>query len=326
MSPSPPKVLVEVDGRQLALSNLDKLLYPPAPGEADGGFTKGQVLDYYSRIAPVLLPHLAGRPLTFKRYPDGVAGKFFFEKNAPSHRPPWLRTATLPSPGSTKNRETITYAVLEDLPGLMWAANLATLELHVPMWRVDEAGAALAPDLLVFDLDPGAPATIVECCVVAGLLRDELAADGLQAVAKTSGSKGLQLYVPIEDSGSAAERGRGAAPPGSTSAYARALAQRLETRHPELVVSNMKKDLRGGKVLVDWSQNNPAKTTVAVYSLRARPEPTVSTPVTWDEVTGCAREGDPDLLRFRSAQVLARVDALGELFARALGPPHPLPG
>jgi bifunctional non-homologous end joining protein LigD len=309
VSPSSVKVPVVVEGRQLTLSNLDKVLYPEV------AFTKGQVIDYYTRIAPVLLPHLAGRPLTFKRYPNGVDGHFFFEKNAPSHRPSWVRTAVIATPGSTKNRETINFAVVEDLPTLVWVANLASIELHVPMWRVATGGGASDPDLLVFDLDPGPPATIVECCRVASLLRTALAEDGLSAHPKTSGSKGLQLYVGVA----------GGTGGGGTSGYARTLAERLEKAEPGLVVSRMTKELRGGKVLVDWSQNNPAKTTVAVYSLRARPHPTVSTPVTWAEVEWCADAGDPDLLRFTSDDVLERVAADGDLFAPLLEPSASLP-
>jgi bifunctional non-homologous end joining protein LigD len=303
---SPEKVAVEVDGRTLTLSNLDKVLYPEV------GFTKGEVLDYYTRIAPVLLPHLANRPLTFKRYPDGVEGKFFFEKNAPSHAPEWVRRVRLPSPGSTKNRDTIDYAIVSDLPTLVWAANLATLELHVPMWRVTAQGKPKHPDLLVFDLDPGPPATIVECCQVAQHVRDVLDADGLSAYPKTSGSKGLQLYVPLDAK----------SPWEDVHAYAKSLAQRLEREQPQLVVWNMKKELRTGKVLVDWSQNNPAKTTIAVYSLRARPTPTVSTPVAWAEVEACRRAAD---LSFTSADVLSRVEAEGDLFAPCLDGGQQLP-
>src|SRR4051794_6855495 len=298
------KVPVQVDGRTLTLSNLDKVLYP------DVGFTKGEVLDYYTRIAPVLVPHVANRPLTFKRYPDGVDGKFFFEKNAPSHTPDWVPRVTLPSPGSTKNRSTLNYAVMNDLPTLVWAANLAALEFHVPMWQVNlrartDANKTHNPDLMVFDLDPGPPATIVECCEVAQHVRTVLDADGLSSYPKTSGSKGLQLYVPLD-----AKK-----PWEDVHTYARQLAQRLEKEHPTLVVWNMKKELRTGKVLVDWSQNNSAKTTVAVYSLRARPAPTVSTPVTWDEVESCA---DPADLRFTSTDVLARVADMGDLFEPTL--------
>jgi bifunctional non-homologous end joining protein LigD len=284
------KIVVEVEGRQLALSNLDKVLYPD-------GFTKGQVLDYYTRIAPVLLPHLADRPLTLKRWPDGVQGHSFFEKNAPSYRPEWLRTETLPSPGSTKKRESIDYAVIEELAALVWVANLATLELHTPMWRVGGGG----PDLLVFDLDPGPGTSIVECCEVALLLRPLLEAEGLTPIAKTSGSKGMQVYA------------RTHVP--DTSTYAKELAQRLEKQRPQLVVHRMAKALRPGKVLVDWSQNNPAKTTVSVYSLRARDTPTVSTPLTWQEVETCSSATE---LVFTSDDVLGRVEAQGDLFGPLL--------
>jgi bifunctional non-homologous end joining protein LigD len=292
------KVVVDVEGHQVALTNLEKVLYP-------NGFTKGQVLDYYTRIAPVLLPHLAGRAVTRKRYPDGVEGQVFFEKNAPRGTPDWVTVVTLPSPGSSKGRETIDYVVVDRLAALVWTANLASLELHTHMWRVQD-GKALPPDLIVFDLDPGPPATIVECCRVALLLRTVLEADGHTAVAKTSGSKGLQLYARAGSFGSAEE----------TSAYAKSLAQRLEKEHPDLVVHRMTKALRDGKVLVDWSQNSAAKTTVSVYSLRARPTPTVSTPVTWDEVEACRR---PEDLVFTSDDVLARVEESGDLFAPLLG-------
>jgi bifunctional non-homologous end joining protein LigD len=293
------KVVVDVEGHQVALTNLEKVLYP------DVGFTKAQVLDYYTRIAPVLLPHLRDRALTRKRYPDGVEGQVFFEKNAPRGTPDWVRTERLPSPGSRKNRETIDYVVVDDLATLVWTANLASLELHTHMWRVG-AGRLLPPDLLVLDLDPGPPATIVECCAVARRLRPLLEADGLQPLAKTSGSKGLQVYA----------RAAGLSSAEQTSAYAKALAQRLEREHPDDVVHRMTKALRPGKVLVDWSQNSAAKTTVSVYSLRARQRPTVSTPVTWDEVEACRSAED---LVFTSDDVLRRVTELGDLFAPLLG-------
>ncbi|MEV0229859.1 non-homologous end-joining DNA ligase [Nonomuraea sp. NPDC050786] len=289
------KVPVRVDGRELTLSNLDKVLYP------EYGFTKAEVIDYYSRIAPVLLPHLQGRPLTVKRYPNGVAGQSFFEKNAPDHTPSWVRQVTLPAPGSTKNRETIDFAVVDDLPTLVYYANLAALELHVPQWRVDEDGEALPPDTLVFDLDPGAPATIVECCEVALMLREVLAGEGLTARPKTSGSKGMQLYADWDCR-------------EEPSAYARRLARLLEKEHPKQVVSVMTKAARPGKVFIDWSQNNPAKTTVAPYSLRAREQPTVSTPLLWKEVESCER---PEELVFTAPDVLARVEKRGDLFSRA---------
>ena len=293
------KVAVDVEGTQVVLSNLEKVLYPSV------GFTKGQVLDYYTRIAPVLLPHLAGRALTRKRYPDGVDGMVFFEKNAPRGTPEWVHVETLPSPGSTKNRETIDYVIVDDLATLVWTANLAALELHTHMWRIAGPGQAAPPDMVVFDLDPGEPATIVECCEVALLLREVMTEDGLDPIPKTSGSKGLQLYARADGFGSSEE----------TSAYAKALAQRFEKSHPELVVHRMTKALRPGKVLVDWSQNSAAKTTVSVYSLRAKQRPTVSTPVTWDEVSSCT---SPDDLVFTSDDVLARVEKNGDLFAPLL--------
>lgn len=273
------KVLVEVEGRQLTLSNLDKPLYPD-------GFTKGQVIDYYSRVAPVMLPHLRGRTATRVRCPDGVEGERFFEKNAPRGTPDWVRTFR--SGG-------VEYVVVEDLPTLVWCANLAAIELHVNQWKV---GGEPSPDLLVLDLDPGPPATVVECCRVALMVREQLADLGVDAVAKTSGSKGMQLYTraPVED----------------TSAFAKVLAEGLEKNHGDLVVSRMTKTLRPGKVFLDWSQNNPSKTTVAPYSLRARPAPTVSTPVTWEEVEACRA---PEDLVFTSEDVLERVGRLGDLFA-----------
>jgi bifunctional non-homologous end joining protein LigD len=295
VSPDTRKVAVEVEGRALTLSNLDKVLYPAA------GFTKAQVIDYYQRIAPVMLPHIDSRAVTIKRYPEGVDASFFYQKNAPAHRPGWVPTATIASPGSTKSRETIEYLLGGDLPTLIWAANLAALELHTPMWRYPHVGE---PDLLVFDLDPGAPATIVECCEVALLLRPLLAELGFAPVAKTSGGKGLQLYAAVTEMTSQ-----------RTSDLAKDLAERLEQEQPRLVVSRMTKALRPGKVLIDWSQNNAAKTTVAPYSLRARAQPTVSTPVSWDEVTACKRAAD---LVFTADDVLARVADAGDLFAPTL--------
>ncbi len=291
------RLTVDVEGTPVVLSNLDKVLYPAV------GFTKGQVLDYYTRIAPVLLPHLAERALTRKRYPDGVDGPVFFEKNAPRGTPDWVSVVTLPSPGSSKGRETIDYTVVDSLAALVWTANLASLELHTHQWRVDRE----APDLLVLDLDPGPPASVVECCEVALLLRPVLQADGLEPYAKTSGSKGLQLYARAGALGTSEQ----------ASAYAKDLARRFEASHPDLVVHRMTKALRPGKVLVDWSQNSAAKTTVTVYSLRARPRPTVSTPVTWEEVAACR---SPEDLVFTSDDVLARVAAHGDLFAPLLAP------
>ncbi len=291
---------VEVAGRRLALSNLQKVLYP------DAGFTKGELIDYYAKVADAILPHVAGRPVSMKRYPDGVESKGFFAKNAPNGTPDWVRTARLPVPGSTMNRDEIDYVVADDLPTLVWLANMAAIELHVPQWKVGARGKVYGPDLLVFDLDPGPPAAIGECCQVALWLRDELAADGLDAYPKTSGSKGMQVYAPIRP-----------ADPEAPSVYAKELAQRLEAREPGLVVSRMLKTLRPGKVLIDWSQNNTAKTTVAPYSARARPEPTVSTPLSWDEV------GAGGLLRFTTADVLERIAAHGDLFAPLLAKDRP---
>jgi len=300
------KIAVQVDGRDITLTNLAKVLYP-----ADG-FTKAEMLDYYQRISPVLLPHIAGRPMTLKRYPDGVDDESFFAKHAPAGRPDWVRTEEIVSHSSRSRSpgEPIEYVVLDDLPSLMWAANLAALELHVPMWRFPEPGKGtrkpapehgLAPDLLVFDLDPGEPATIVDCCRVAEALRPVLADADLDALPKTSGGKGLQLYARI--SGMTAEQ---------ASALAKDIAERLERERPEQVVSRMTKSLRPGKVLIDWSQNNGAKTTVAPYSLRAREHPTVSTPVAWDEVAACRDVTD---LYFTAPDALARVESHGDLFA-----------
>ncbi|RUL91105.1 non-homologous end-joining DNA ligase [Verrucosispora sp. FIM060022] len=295
---------VEVEGRTLDLSNLDKVLYPQA------GFTKGEVIDYYTRIAPVLLPHLADRALTRIRYPNGVDGNSFFEKNAPAATPSWVRTENLPAPGSSKGRETIDYVVADDLPTLVWLANLAALELHTPQWKVGEH-----PDLMVVDLDPGAPASLKQCCQVALLLRDRLAADGVDAYPKTSGKKGMQLSCPIAGTQSSDD----------VSGYARRIAQELEREHPKLIVSKMAKNLRPGKVFIDWSQNNAAKTTVAPYSLRAQPVPSVSAPLTWDEVAAGAAGKRPSSRPYTAGEVLKRVDEHGDLLAPLLnlGPALP---
>jgi bifunctional non-homologous end joining protein LigD len=290
---------VDVEGHHLTLSNLSKVLYPEA------GFHKGEIIDYYSRIAPVLLPHLADRPMTVKRYPNGVEQSFFFEKNAPRGTPSWVRTVTLPVPGSTMKRETIDYVVVEGLPTLVWLANLAALELHVPQWRVPRRARKPRVDTIVFDLDPGPPATIAECCEVALPLRELLETDGLTPVPKTSGSKGMQVSAAIDvDDVELPSR------------YARSAAIRLEREFPDLVVSRMTKSIRPGKVFVDWSQNSPAKTTVAPYSLRAKSTPTVSTPLTWDEVAGGGG------ISFTADEVLERVDEHGDLFAAVLDDRH----
>jgi bifunctional non-homologous end joining protein LigD len=290
------EIIVNIEGRRLPLSNLDKVLYP------ETGFTKGQVIDYYTRVAPILLPHLAGRPLTLKRYPEGVGGMFFYEKNCPRHRPEWVATAPIWSEG---NHRWMDYCVVQNLPTLVWAANLAALELHTSL---SMASAMAHPLAIIFDLDPGEPATIVQCCQVALWVREAFARAGLRSFAKTSGSKGLQVYVPLNSGVSYDE----------TKPLAHQLALSLERKHPELVVSDMKKALRGGKVLVDWSQNDEHKTTICVYSLRARPHPTVSTPVSWAEVSRCLQSGDPAKLEFTAAQVLERVERHGDLFAPVL--------
>jgi bifunctional non-homologous end joining protein LigD len=279
--------VVEVEGRRLKLTNMEKVLYP------ETGFTKGQVIDYYARIAPVLLPHLKNRPCTLRRYPNGVDGQSFYEKNVARHAPEWVRTERLPTPGSSKGNEFLDFVLIEDLATLAWVANLAALELHVPQWTVGND-----PDLLVFDLDPGPPATVVECCQVALWLREELAEGGYTAWPKTSGSKGMQLYVPVEPDEM------------DTWEYSRKLADRLAKAYPRQVVATMAKVQRPGKVFIDWSQNKPGKTTVAPYSLRARSRPTVSTPVTWQEVEDCERVED---LTFTADEVRGRVEEFGDL-------------
>ncbi len=303
---SPERVAVTVDGRPLSLSNLGKVLYPEI------GFTKGEVLDYYARIADVMLPHLTGRPVTFRRWPDGTGGKSFVEKHVPSHAPDWIRTVKVPSSGgggwgrAESSGEDVEYVVVDDRPALIWAANLAAIEFHVPLWHIGRRGQPPGrPDHLVFDLDPGPGASIVECSRVACWIADRLSAGHREPVAKTSGAKGMQVYVKL---------------PASTGwdvARERALrlAQAVEKDHPELVVTNMKKQLRRARVLIDWNQNHPAKTTVAAYSLRGGSEPTVSAPVTWDEVADCADSGDPARLRFTAGAVLDRVERDSDLFA-----------
>jgi bifunctional non-homologous end joining protein LigD len=287
---------VRVGDHEVQITNLEKVLFPQT------GFTKGQLIDYYARIAPVMLPQVVGRPLTMKRYPDGVEGKFFFEKRIPSHAPRWVKTATVRS----ERQGSITYPVVDDLPSLVWAANLGTIEFHVPLWRAAARRSLPAnPDLMVFDLDPGEGASIVECCEVAMLLVESLSGRGTDVYAKTSGMKGLQLYYPVGPrTGWEAVREE-----------AHGVARQLESEHRDLVVSTMRKDLRRGRVLIDWSQNHPAKTTIAVYSVRAAPTPTVSTPVALSEVRRCAHQGAPGVLRFDTDAVLARVAKEGDLFA-----------
>jgi bifunctional non-homologous end joining protein LigD len=293
--PTTQRVHVRVGDRQLALSNLDKVLYP-----ADG-FTKAEVINYYSRIAPVLLPHLADRPVTMIRYPDGVDHPAFFEKNTPHGAPDWLPRARLPSTGSRGSGDTIDYPLIPDLPALVWAANLAALELHVPQWRITPGPVRSLPDRLVFDLDPGEGSTIVECAQVALRLRALLEADGLTPFPCTSGSKGMQLYCPIHTD-----------QPDHPSAYARTVAQQLARETPDTVTAVMAKARRTGKVFIDWSQNNPHKTTISPYSLRGRDQPTVATPITWDEVTTCRQ---PEQLTFTADDVLHRIQDTGDPLA-----------
>ena len=294
---------VEIQGKDLKLSNLEKVLYPAT------GFTKKDVIDYYVKIAPAMLPHLNGRALTRKRYPDGVDAEPFFEKNAPMHKPAWVKTAPI---WSGSNRRTVNYILADDLATLVWLANLAALELHPSL--------ALAKDIecpteMVFDLDPGPPANVVQCCQVGLWLREIFGHFGLQSFPKTSGSKGLQIYVPLNTPTTF----------DKTKLFSHALAQLLEHDHPEQVVSDMKKNIRGGKVFVDWSQNDEHKTTIAVYSLRAREHPTVSTPVTWDEVERALKKKDASLLVFEAKQVVARFEKQGDLFEPVLELKQKLP-
>jgi len=291
---------VEVGGRQLRLSNLEKVLYPA------GDFTKGQVVDYYARVAPALLPHLRGRPLTMVRLPDGVEGERFFEKRCPGHRPEWLRTVPLDA-GSE-----IDACAVDDLPALVWVANLAALELHTPQARADDP---LHPTAMVFDLDPGPPADVRDCARVAVDLRDVLDQLGLHAVVKTSGSKGLHVSVGLRPSADAE----------TTKAFALALGRILESRDAKRVTVNMARDQRAGRVFVDWSQNDRHKTTVCAYSLRATPLPQVSTPLAWDEVVAAIDSDDAAFLRFDPDAVLARVDELGDLYGGSLTEDQELP-
>ena len=293
------RVEVRAGERTLSLSNLDKVLYPEA------GFTKSQVIDYYARIAPVMVPHVAGRCMTLRRWPNGVDQPSFFQKTCPGHRPDWLETAVGPGDGDNG----IDYCRLDEPAALVWTANLAALELHAPMARCDDLDAPLA---LVFDLDPGPGTAMEECCQVALVLRDILASVGLAAWPKTSGSKGLQLYAPLNSPHTHQHASR----------FALAAGQLAMRERPDLVVVEMAKAARTDRVFIDWSQNSKHKTTIAPYSLRARPEPTVSTPVGWSEVEAGA-EGSP--LSFTADQVLARVEADGDLFAPLLDREQRLP-
>ncbi len=294
---------VDIQGRHLKLSNLEKVLYPAT------GFTKKDVIDYYARIAPAIIPHLAGRALTRKRYPDGVEGEPFFEKNAPMHKPDWVKTAPI---WSGRNRRTVHYILADDLPTLVWLANLAALELHPSLALAEDI---TRPTMMVFDLDPGPPANIIQCCQVGLWLREIFEHFGLKSFPKTSGSKGLQVYVPLNTPVTYE----------STKTFAHALAQVLEHDHRDLVLSEMSKQARTGKVFVDWSQNDEHKTTIAVYSLRAREHPTVSTPVSWEEVERAHKKKDASLLVFEAKQVVSRFDKLGDLFEPVLELKQKLP-
>jgi bifunctional non-homologous end joining protein LigD len=294
---------VEIEGRELSLTNLDKVLYPEV------GFTKALLIDYYVRIAPYLLPHLKDRPLTMKRYPEGVGGFFFYEKNCPKHRPDWVQTTQVWSHG---NNRWMDYCLVQDIATLVWSANLADIELHTSL----SLGRKIEqPTMIVFDLDPGAPANIIQCCQVGLWVREVFDRLGLQSFPKTSGSKGLQVYVPLNT----------AVTYDDTKPFAHELARLMERAHPELIVSDMKKALRVGRILVDWSQNDQYKTTVCVYSLRAKDKPTVSTPVTWDEVGKCLKKKDQDLLVFESSKAISRAEKLGDLFEPVLKLQQKLP-
>src|SRR6202790_112125 len=284
--------VVEVEGKHLSLTNLDKVLYPKT------GFAKGQVIDYYARIAPVLLPHLAGRPLTMKRYPGGVDQEYFFEKNATKHRPDWVKTAPIWSEG---NQRDVNYILANDLPTLVWIANLASIELHPSLSLARDIST---PTMIVFDLDPGPPANIVQCAQVGLWVREIFDHFGLQSFPKTSGSKGLQIYIPLNTKTSYEQ----------TKPFAHALARLLEQEHRDLVVSDMKKAIRTNKVFVDWSQNDQHKTTISVYALRAREHPPVSTPIAWDEVEEALKKKEAARLVFEAKDVLARVEKMGDLF------------
>ena len=302
MSPAAKEIHVEVDGRTLKLSNLDKVLYPRT------GTTKGEVLNYYARISPVLLPHLKDRAVTRVRWPHGVEKASFFEKNTPAGTPSWVRTATVSTTGSrgpSKNGDTLVFPVVDDLATLTWLVNLAALELHVHQWTVGGNGRAKKPDRLVVDLDPGEPAGLHECARVALLVRDKLAERDLDARAVTSGSKGLHLYAALP----------GRLDSGGTTALAKEIAEQLQGEHPQVVTATMTKARRSGKVFLDWSQNAGSKTTLSPYSLRGRERPTVATPLTWAEVEAGAE--DPLALEQLSPdEVLARVAEHGDLLAR----------
>ena len=297
------KTDIRIGKRALTLSNPDKVYWP------ESGFTKGEMVAYYRAVAPALVPHLKNRAVTLKRYPEGVAGQFFYEKNCPKHRPDWVRTVDVER---KKDGKTIHYCVGWDEATLVWMANLGSIELHISLSR---ASSLARPTAMIYDLDPGAPATIVECAELALEMKKRFSQLGLEMFPKTSGSKGLHLYVPLNTPTTFAK----------TSQLAHAVALQLEHEMPDTVVSTQKKTEREGKVLIDWSQNGPHKTTVSVYSMRARDLPTCSTPVTWREISACVKKGDPELLRFTAPDVVKRVKAKGDLFEPVLSLKQKLP-
>jgi bifunctional non-homologous end joining protein LigD len=300
---SSSKVGIKIGSRKLTLSNPDKVYWP------EPGFTKGEMVAYYRAVAPVMVPHLKNRAVTLKRYPEGVDGFSFFEKNCPKGKPDWVRTVDV---DRKKDGKTIHYCVGWDEATLVWMANLGSIELHISLSR---ASNLMKPTAMVYDLDPGAPATIVECSELALEMKKRFSRLGLEMFPKTSGSKGLHLYVPLNT----------AATFEKTSALAHAIALQLEEEMPDTVVSTQKKTEREGKILIDWSQNGPHKTTISVYSMRAKDQPTCSTPVTWREVSACAKKGDPELLRFTAADVIKRVKSKGDLFEPVLSLKQKLP-
>ncbi|MCE5263352.1 MAG: non-homologous end-joining DNA ligase [Deltaproteobacteria bacterium] len=299
------KQIAEVAGRRLSLSNLEKELYPAY------GFTKAQVLEYYRRISPFILPHLKGRALTLKRYPNGVGAEYFFEKRCPSHRPPWVTTAEIPQ----HDGEQMTVCLVNDLNTLIWVENLASLELHIPLARANAPGR---PDSVVFDLDPGEPAGLRDCARVALILRGLLEPLGLKGFAKSSGQKGLHVYIPLNGRESTFE---------DTKRFSKSVAEVLQRNYPDLVTARMVKVERKGKVFINWSQNDPSKTMVSVYSLRAREKPFVSFPVSWEELEKleAAGRGDPDKVLVLAPEAMSRLEKAGDLFREVLVMKQKLP-
>ena len=297
------RTFVEMAGRRFSLSNLEKDLYPSF------GFTKARILEYYRGISPFILPHLKNRALTLKRYPEGVEKDFFFEKRCPSHRPAWVKTAGLPQ----QDGETMTFCLVNDLETLIWVENLASLELHVPLAR---AGTPETPDSMVFDLDPGDPANILDCARVALILRDLLAPLHLTSYVKTSGMKGLHVYVPLNREETTFEE---------TKKFSKAVAEVLQRNYPDLVTAKMAKEYRKKRVFINWSQNDSSKTMVCVYSLRAREKPFVSFPLAWEELESSAGQGDPEKLLVTHAEAVSRAEKNGDLFGDLIGKKQKLP-